>query len=137
MKRISRTTAESRARRAIAPRLARELRILRQLAEANRRAAEDFDCKEAPHAKALVPLLGRLADDLRAMWLIHSGYPVQAWALEATVHEVAYNVGFICVDDAARGIAGLYGDVRAIIGTLPRIQWLELPPGGKGSGQAA
>jgi hypothetical protein len=40
-------------------------------------------------------------------------------------------------EQVARAIAGLYGDVSAIIGTLPRIQRLELPPGDRGGGQAA
>jgi hypothetical protein len=40
-------------------------------------------------------------------------------------------------EQVARAIAGLYGDVSAIIGTLPRIQRLELPPGDTGGGQAA
>lgn len=40
-------------------------------------------------------------------------------------------------EQIARGIAGLYGDVSAILGTLPRIKRLELPPGDNGGGQAA
>ena len=41
-------------------------------------------------------------------------------------------------EQIARGIAGLYGDVSGIIGTLPRIQKLELPVGGDtDGGQAA
>ena len=40
-------------------------------------------------------------------------------------------------EQIARGIAGLYGDVSGILGTLPRLQRLELPPGGKDDGEAA
>jgi hypothetical protein len=40
-------------------------------------------------------------------------------------------------EQIARGIAGLYGDVSAMLGTLPRIHRLELPPGEAGGGQAA
>jgi len=40
-------------------------------------------------------------------------------------------------EQIARGIAGLYGDVSALIGTLPRIQKLELPSADNGGGQAA
>ncbi|HEU4488736.1 MAG TPA: hypothetical protein VFS38_05570 [Actinomycetota bacterium] len=38
-------------------------------------------------------------------------------------------------EQIARGIAGLYGDVSAILGTLPRIQRLELPAGETGGDQ--
>lgn len=101
MRKISRSTAESRARKALGLGIARELRVLKLLGELTRHVAEDQDSRDAPYAKALTVLFGRVADDLRAIeWLLHSGYPLQAWALAATIHEVAYTAGFIGGDDA-------------------------------------